>query len=160
MANFQLIKEICKGRELINDHKFCKMAIFLANILKVYMWASKKHFFFYSACQYFHRTLTVLAELLYKYVRTHRPNGLCLWNREHASAVGVFMLQWWLAMMNAVRLPLQSIMPTAENFSMLFSFTSTDRQMCLDIDLIPRRDLCICVSVLVFMLNLHDLFVC
>lgn len=100
-----------------------------------------------------------MAELLYKYVRTHRPNGLCLWNHEHASAVGVFMLQWWSALMNAVRLPLQSIMPMAEIFPMLFSFTSTDRQMCFDIDQTPRRDLCICVSVLVFMLNLHDLFV-
>ncbi len=39
--------------------------------------------------------------------RTHKPNGLCLWNCEHSSTVGVFMLLWWPAIMNAVRLPLQ-----------------------------------------------------
>ncbi len=135
------------------------------------VYVGQENYFFYSACQYIRR---ILAELLYKYLlcfgyiktdlisllvcimifilvmgttlcpRTHKPNGLCLWNCEHSSTVGVFMLLWWPALMNAVRLPLQCYQHGQTNVLRHWSEPK-------------KRLVCLCWHLCS---TLHELFVC
>lgn len=79
---------------------------------------------------------------------THKPSGLCLWSHKCVSAVGEFVLQWLPALMNAVRLPLQSVMPRAELYhAVLFHHHCQTNAFSHRSD--PKRLVCVCVCVCV-----------